>query len=141
MMGVYMTTFMAYFTTIVAAMGMYMAASCSPEKEPEHNSRIPQAEPVVNQLLAAKKSDPELLKSVFSKEVIRRIESLDREWPEVLRMYSDLWSETFGDYDVDNFYYRFEGDESKGTVHITYKVELPGLNVVKEESGWKINER
>ena len=43
---------------------------------------------------------------------------------------------------LEDFAFEFSGGEEKGVLSIVHKgKKLPGLRVIKEKTGWKVNER
>ena len=84
--------------------------------------------------------DRERLKTVFSREMRK---SLEKEgWDNVLKNYQTGFEKEFGDYKLEDFIFEYSGSEQEGKVLIGYKEKkLPGLQVIKESTGWKLNER
>jgi len=109
---------------------------CTSDSDP-----VPQAQPVLQWLEAAKNGDLELLKTVFAERV--RKQFAGEGWDNVMKTYQRVFQKEFGDYTLDDFAFEFEGGEEHGTVSIVFKEKkLPGkLRVVKEKDSWKVNER
>ena len=126
---------------ILIANVFFICTSCGTTLESKHKPIIPEAKPVSDFFSASKTGDIALIKSAYSENMKNRIGSSDEEWKAFTKKYQDYWPAFFGEYDLNNLHYRFEGNDSKGIIYVTYKVELPGLMVIKEKSGWKINER
>jgi len=111
------------------------------ERKQERSAEIPpQAKPVVNWLQAMKTSNLELFKSVYSQRMQARFEN--QGWNESFSKYQHLCRVEFGDFELTDFWFSFEGDEQAGKVKITFKDRLlPPLDVIKDNDEWKINER
>ena len=111
------------------------------ERKQKKNAVIPpQAKPIADWLDSIKVSNLQLFKSVYSEKMKASLEK--RGWDKVLKEYQDSCEKTFGDYDLTDFRFSFEGDDKSGAVKITFKGEqLPPLSVTKENNKWKINER
>jgi len=100
----------------------------------------PQVKPIADWLDSIKVSNLQLFKSVYSEKMKASLEK--RGWDKVLKEYQDSCEKAFGDYDLTDFRFSFEGDDKSGAVKITFKGEqLPPLSVTKENNKWKINER
>lgn len=100
----------------------------------------PQVKPIADWLDSIKASNLHLFKSVYSEKMKAGLEK--RGWDKVLKEYQDSCKRAFGDYDLANFGFSFEGDDKSGAVKITFKGEqLAPLSVTKENNEWKINER
>ena len=107
-----------------------------------------EAKPVRNWLQSIKARDVELFKTVFSKRMQSTMEQ--QGWGRSLGVYTMLWTDKLGDYDLDELSFVFapaelENDQTdiySGQVTIT-KVDLsfPPIDVVYEEEGWKVDER
>jgi hypothetical protein len=51
-------------------------------------------------------------------------------------------SKLFGDYQLNDFSFTFDGDSEKGKVTLSHKgLEAFPLNVIKEGDTWKVDER
>jgi hypothetical protein len=100
----------------------------------------PQVKPIADWLDSIKASNLQLFKSVYSEKMKAGLEK--RGWDKVLKEYQDSCEKAFGDYDLADFGFSFEGDDKAGAVEITFKdKQLPPLSVTKENNKWKINER
>lgn len=101
---------------------------------------VPQARPVSIWFSAVKNGNQDQLKTAFSESMRRQF---DQEgWAKVLMTYQDLFRSAFGDYTLEDFSFAFTGGEDRGHVLVTFKgMAMPGLQVVREETGWKVNER
>ncbi len=100
--------------------------------------------PVKAWFQAVKSSDIELLKTVFSERYRGPVpEGMEEEeyWVNRLKTYTDLWKKEFGDFELADFAFVFQGDETAGTVSVFYQGKmLPGVLVIKEGDQWKVNE-
>jgi hypothetical protein len=103
-------------------------------------SSVPQARPVSIWFSAVKNGNEDQLKTAFSESMRRQF---DQEgWAKVLMTYQELFRSAFGDYKLEDFSFAFTGGEDSGAVLVTFKgMVMPGLQVVREETGWKVNER
>jgi hypothetical protein len=101
---------------------------------------VPQAQPVVVWFSAVKNGNQEELKTAFSEAMRQRF---DQEgWAKVLKTYQDGFKQAFGDYKLEDFTFEFAGGDDKGYVVVVHKgMKLPGVLVVKEKTGWRVNER
>jgi hypothetical protein len=109
-----------------------------------HGTTIPQAAPIVNLLSSIKAGDSGSLKSVWSKRMIERInpEGTEEKWEEVLGEYSDTFEHYYGDFELEDFRFSYEGDEMSGKLITDFKEERVGpLKVIKEGGEWKLDER
>ena len=99
-----------------------------------------QAQPVFTWLQAVKIGDEELLILVFSERMKRILE--EDGWNYMLKQYQEVFRDDFGDYEMDEFTFEFNGDMNKGEVFMIHKeVKNGGLRVIKEEGSWKVDER
>jgi hypothetical protein len=100
-------------------------------------------QPLVSVLQATLKSDVTLFKSSFSCEVARK--QTEPQFQKALDTYRTQFQKEFGNYDVSEFRFKFTGNEEVGNVVIIHNgreaFKGEGLDVVKEEGGWKINKR
>ncbi len=115
-------------------MGCQSARSVTP-------APVPQAQPIQDLLVAVKTGDQALLKSVFSEQLQARIGHAG--WKKPLAEYTRGFEADFGDFEIADFSYRFEGDAEAGMVFITVagKPTPGGLLVIREGDAWKMNER
>ena len=123
-----------------AVLLMFLSAVSFGQGAQEDRSVIPQAGPVAAWLKAVKDGDQEQLKTCFSENMRRQF---DKEgWDQVMRTYQEVFKREFGEYSAEDFTFQFKGGESLGTVSIFYGGKtLPGLQVIKENNEWKIDER
>ena len=119
----------------------FLAGACEVANSPyKTNEIVPQARPVFTWLKAVKSGDQELLKAVFSRRMRTRLEK--RGWGKVLKQYEKVFRESFGDYALGDFSFEFTGGEKKGQVAVVQNgKKFPGLQVIKEDADWKVNER
>jgi hypothetical protein len=125
---------------------MFLACSCSTTREgtPTVLERIePQARPVATLLIAVQDEDMRLFKSAFSSRMQKSITSEGQgEWRVGMREYKTLFAKEFGNYQIDDFEFSFSGDGQKGHVGVVLRGrELPGLAVIQEGPGWKLDEK
>lgn len=130
-------------TVVVILMLASIFTACSLIPLAGRQKIIPEAEPVFNWLKAVKTSDPDLLKTVFSERMIRKFKDKETDWTELLNIYSGVFSEKYGEYNLEDFSFTFEGGSKSGNVIIFSEVGSSGLTVyvIKEKKGWKVNER
>lgn len=101
---------------------------------------IPQARPVLTWLRAVKSGDPDQLKLAFSASMQRQFER--DGWSNVLDIYRDSFQRAFGDYALSDFTFEFVGDADSGHVNIAHGGnKWPSILVIRESTGWKVNER
>jgi hypothetical protein len=130
-------------STLASLLLAGILSACSLIPLSEEGEVIPQAEPVLNWLKAAKNSDPDLLKNVFSERMVKTFKTNDKSWPELLNIYQKVFKDKFGEYDLNDFSFIFEGGSKKGNVIIFKETGSSGLPVyvIKEKKQWKVNER
>ena len=101
---------------------------------------MPQVRPVLQWLSAVKSGNQDRLKTAFSAPMQRQFEQ--EGWPGVLRTYRDAFQKAFGDYVLEDFSFEFVGDADRGQVLVMHKGnKLPGVRVIRESTGWKVDER
>ena len=84
--------------------------------------------------------DVGLFKIVFSSRM--RIVFAKEGWEETLKTYVKLFAEEFGDYDLADFEYGYEGDDDHGEVLVSFQGKRHGpLKVIKEDGAWRVDER
>ena len=115
-------------------------------KEERLPSVIPQAVPVADWIKAVLKDDIGLYRTVWSSELFVREgvdagDLADEDWQEALDFHKETFESVFGEYDLADFSFRYEGDEKKGAVIVKFKdMEPDKLQVVKDGLEWKLNE-
>ncbi len=100
-----------------------------------------QAAPILFLLRACKRNDVVLLERVGSRRMHR---TLNRgTWLQQLEIYQSLFKQLLGPkWFINEFSYRYEGDEKAGLIIPKYGwSELPGLRVVLEGNSWKFDGR
>lgn len=101
---------------------------------------VPQAQPVMALLKAAKEGDQDLLKSAFSETMRKECDKTG--WDTVMKQYQQGLKAAFGDYRLADFTFDYKGSEEKGAVFVVHKGKtLPAMAVVREDAEWKLNER
>ena len=107
-----------------------------------------EAEPVRNWLQSIKARDVELFKTVFSQRMIPVMEQ--QGWGRSLGVYTMLWTDKLGDYDLDELTFDFTPAELENDQFSVYSGQVtvkkgdmgfPPIDVVYEEEGWKVDER
>lgn len=107
-----------------------------------------EAEPVRNWLQSIKARDVELFKTVFSKRMLPIMEQ--QGWGRSLGVYTMLWTDKLGDYDLDELTFDFTPAELENEQSSVYSGQVtvqkgdlifPPIDVVYEEEGWKVDER
>ena len=106
----------------------------------QNDELIPQARPVSAWFTAVRSGNLEQLKDAFSAAMQRQFDQIG--WGEVLAGYQDLFRKAFGDYSLADFRFEFAGGEERGQVNVEHKGnKLPGVRVIRESTGWKVDER
>lgn len=119
---------------------LFAGIDCSQAQPDNAQSHIPQAEPVISWLMAAKEGDEKRLKTVFSERMRKKFD--EEGWDKVLKTYQQVFEKEFGDYRLEDFAFEYSGGENEGRVSIVYREEkLPGVQVIKEKGNWKVDER
>ena len=91
-------------------------------------------------LEAAKHSDTIEFKAAYSSRI--QLESGQQDWSKNLREAQTTLKEKFGDYQLNDFAFAFEGDEQKGKLGIFFKSKPQfTIAVVKEAGAWRLDER
>lgn len=107
-----------------------------------------EARPVRNWLQSIKARDVELFKTVFSQRMLPVMEK--QGWGRSLGVYTILWTDKLGDYDIDELSFDFAPAELNNEQTSVYsgqvtvkkdKVSFPPIDVVCEQDGWKVDER
>ena len=107
-----------------------------------------EAEPVRNWLQSIKARDVELFKTVFSKRM--KVIMEQQGWGRSLGVYTALWTDKLGDYDIDEISFSFKpaklanNQTSVYSGQVTVKKDdmvFPPIDVVYENDGWKVDER
>lgn len=123
-----------------------VSASCTKKQEKISSQAIP----VYNLLKSAKENDVELFKSSYSlkmqKEFMKKNE-FRRNWKKILAYMKDVIENGifgnggYGDYNLEDFRFKYSGSRDSGIVEIIFKGEADGeLDVVLENEEWKVDE-
>jgi hypothetical protein len=100
----------------------------------------PQTRPVMVWFSAVSSGNLEQLKTAFSTSMQRQFEQ--EGWARVLETYQDSFRKAFGDYSLADFRLEFAGGEDRGYVNVLHRGnKLPAVRVVRESTGWKVDER
>ena len=110
--------------------------SCSQPNSPDSAMSAP----MTAMLKAAKNSDVKMFKEAYSKRI--REDDGQSDWGKNLKEAQATSKEKFGDYQLSDFTFSFEGDDRKGKLAVSFKnnkqVELA---IVKEDGTWRLDER
>ena len=107
-----------------------------------------EAKPVRNWLQSIKARDVELFKTVFSNRMKETME--EQGWGRSLGVYTFLWTEKLGDFDIEQLDFSFTPDTIPpyGEQATTGKVTVikgertfPPIDVIYEDGMWRVNER
>ncbi len=146
------TTYIACFICVLGV--SVLAVACQSTKIPSETndeyyensapfstrSISPQAQPIFAWLHAVKISDVEQFKLVFSERMKRKFKKY--RWSDLLEDYQIVFKHDFGNYEMEDFTFEFNGDKDKGEVIVFHNgVKYGGLRVVKEKESWKVDER
>lgn len=116
---------------------LLLGFAISPAKAAE---TVPQAEPVIALLEAARDGDQKRLQSAFCAKIREQYDKVG--WDKVLKQYQEGFKAAFGSYEVDDFTFVYKGSGEAGALSIVHKGKvLPGMAVIKEMAEWKLNER
>ena len=104
------------------------------------NVSRPEIQPVIVWFNAIKNGDQEALKTAFSERMRQQFDEIG--WAKVLMMYQDGFKQVLGDFKLEDFAFEFTGGEDSGHVAIAHKgTQLPAVQVLREKTGWRVNER
>jgi hypothetical protein len=99
-----------------------------------------EAAPVIAMLKAVKGSDVAGFKNAYSKQI--REDKDQGDWAKNLKEARVNMKKLFGDYQLSDFSFAFEGDSGRGKVTLSHQgKEAFPLDVTKEGGTWKVNER
>jgi hypothetical protein len=91
-------------------------------------------------LEAAKNSNIRMFKEAYSKRIQQ--EDQQSDWAKNLQDAKATMNQKFGDYQLSDFKFTFEGDEVKGKLDVTFKgTQQFALAIVREDGVWKLDER
>ena len=100
---------------------------------------IEQSTPFENILISIKTDSAALFRDAFSKQIIGEDTAIDK-WQERLEEAKGKLGSRFGDFELTDFTYEFDANQSRLAVY--WKGEkVINMEVVKEKSGWKLNEK
>jgi hypothetical protein len=100
----------------------------------------PEAAPVIAVLKAVKESDVKAFKNAYSKRI--REDKDQGDWDKNLKEAQDNIRKMYGDYQLGDFTFTFDGDEEMGKVSFTHKNgKQLDLDVIKEGKEWKVDKR
>ena len=110
-------------------------ASSGPEA-----TTIPQAAPMIAVLRAASASDAQGFRAAYSKRI--RESDDQAEWSKNVREAGANLKKMYGDYKVEDFAFSFDGGADKGKLTVEHRdAKTIALAVVREDDGWKLDER
>ena len=100
----------------------------------------PEAAPVIAVLKAVKESDVKAFKNAYSRRI--REDKDQGDWDKNLKEAQDNIRKMYGDYQLGDFTFTFDGDEEMGKVSFTHKNgKQLDLDVIKEGKEWKVDKR
>jgi hypothetical protein len=118
----------------------FVAIHRSQDRPDNAKKLIPQAQPIVKWLKAVKDGDQKKLKEVFAERMRKRFD--EEGWEKALKSYKQAFQKEFGKYRLKDFTFEYSGGVQEGKVAIVYKgKKLPGVQVIKEQTDWKVDER
>ena len=84
--------------------------------------------------------DVTAFKNAYSKRI--REDKDQGDWEKNLKEAQAAMKKQFGDFQLKDFGFKFEGDKVKGKVALSHKgKEMFPLAVIKEGGNWKVDER
>jgi hypothetical protein len=99
-----------------------------------------EAAPIIAVLKAIKESDIKAFRNAYCERI--REDKDQGDWEKNLKEAQGNLKKLYGDYDLKEFAFSFDGDADKGKVSITHKGNKSvALRVIKEDGEWKVNER
>ena len=91
-------------------------------------------------LKAVKESDVKAFKNAYSRRI--REDNDQGDWEKNLKEANANLKKMYGDYQVGDFTFTYDGDEEKGKVTFTHtKGKKLDLEVIKEGGEWKVDMR
>ena len=100
----------------------------------------PEAAPVVALLKAVQASDVKAFRKVYSERI--REDKNQGDWQKNLKEAKDNLKKMYGDYQLGDFTFTYDGDEEMGKVSFAHKSgKKLDLEVIKEGGEWKIDMR
>lgn len=119
--------------------GVSVQISAPENQRPNRPDTVTSA-PMAAMLQAAKISDAAAFRDAYSKRI--REDNQQSDWGKNLQMAQAALKEKFGDYELTDFTYSFEGDDLKGKLAVSFKgKQQVALAIVKEDDAWKLDER
>jgi hypothetical protein len=110
--------------------------SCSTHSQP----RSFEAAPMIAVLEAAKSDSVKTFKNAYSKRI--QGEDAQSDWTKNLKEAKENMRRLYGDYQLRDFAFAFDGDAVKGKLAISFKGTKPfDLAVIKGDGEWKLDER
>jgi hypothetical protein len=110
--------------------------SCSPPQSPSAATSAP----MVAILKAAKNADATVFREAYSKRI--RQDNPQADWGKNLHEAQTTLKEKFGDYQLGDFTYSFEGNDLQGKLAVSFKGKKQlAIAILKEEGAWKLDER
>ena len=89
---------------------------------------------------ATKRGDATMFRDAYSARIRREDQGSD--WEKHLREAQATLKEKFGDCQITDFTFSFDGDDTNGTLQVSFKGKWEFvLAVVKEGGAWKLDER
>jgi hypothetical protein len=91
-------------------------------------------------LKAIKSSDATTFRDAYSARIHQ--EDPKNDWAKKLQEAQATMKEKFGDYQITDFTFSFDGDGAKGKLAVSFKGKAQfAIAVVKEGGAWKLDER
>jgi len=104
------------------------------------DTRAPEAAPLLAVLEAAKVADLATFKNAYSRRI--RDDRTQGDWAKNLAEAQASLTRMFGDYRLADFGFAFAGGGERGRVTLSYKGQPQfDLAVIREDGGWKLDER
>ena len=95
---------------------------------------------MIAMLEAAKHSDTTQFREAYCSRIVQ--ESGQQNWSKNLQEAQTTLKKKFGDYQLSDFAFSFEGDDLKGKLDISFKGKQQfAIAIVKEREGWRLDER
>ena len=91
-------------------------------------------------LRAVKSADATMFRNAYSTRIHQ--EDQQSDWGKNLQEAQATMKEKFGDCEITDFTFSFDGDDAKGKLEISFRGKTQfALAVVKEDGAWKLDER
>ena len=102
----------------------------------------PQALPLQTALKSALVQDADGFKSAYSLRILQEEKAKGSDWKKLVQEGHKNMTKMFGNYEMGQFEYSFQGTGQSGSVSCSFKGKKAfALKVVHEKTGWKLNER